>query len=437
MFVAVLLASLAVHGDLARAKGFQEPDLANQGASSRKTSAERIDDLIRRTNALESFSATYHLRKRDGREGELVFLFRAPDRAKVTFSGEDMSVVACLTGDICDFRMHEPDKVPVAWTVEGADAAVRRLDELRDLLSASFPEGFRSDDLPGGGGIRFNLSSGQSESKDDTEFQWEIAIVPGLFSRLSWLDRLRDLTPIETGSSEDLVYSDDGEHRWTLSGESGFIVKIERKTKDGYETGLRLEKLELDPKLEDSEFRVPVREPGVQDVSDRVRSGLLASALGYERWSLYRVIATMVEDRRLEWDGASRDKADELFREVHARSLRSILGPWVESENAWIDQMVDWLRSSLERIDRDDREGRDQLEGKVAEQRKSLESILAKAREDYRTRAIPPPVEKVKSEVYGELFPLEKEAFQRVFDENIEKPLLDAFDEKVGTLLKE
>jgi hypothetical protein len=419
----MLLATLlAVCGSLP-----QDPAPAAKPAPA-PTMTERIDALIAKSNAYEHFVARYHFRSKDGDEGDIRLVYRAPDRATFVVETKKTSTFACFAGSTLEMRSTGGPDGALTATIKNIRATQDDRELLRTLLEKAFPKKLRPEDLPNPEELVFTFETGGN--CDSLNFSSST----GGPARLQWLDGLRrrpESALVGGSSAPSISYSPCSDVRVIISSDTGFISKVERNTPDGVRVGLELTSIDVDEAPSAEDLGPPPAESGARDDSLAAEADSASSAFNDGRYCLGRVVARLLDDGRVEWSDDVSARIGEIIRHMHDDDMRSMYrayaGPWL----AQFDRQAEWLRNALEQLGAEDHAQRQEFSEKLAKTRAQVDEITKQNCQRLLDTKLPPVKCKARASLSEDLEEIERRVLPEVYAELITKPLLKEFDEKV------
>lgn len=376
-----------------------------------------LDELIRRTNELKSFTASYTTStSKDSERARVRIDYSAPSRVRVELSGGKVAASYWCVDDV------------YALTVAGEQPAHARLDyklvrahlaELERKLIAEFPACAARRGTPG---ALVSMRWWFDDKEQKANYNFEAAVSDDRTVLLGWLATLRSKKTELVREGELLTFKTDADRfRGTLSPATGFLVDWWGTSPNG-EMHIHLDELALDQPVDAARFALPTATAG-RDVSDDLLRSFTGGASRELRARVHRALAS---DAGAPWDEAARAKIERALREFHLVAVADALKPWRESAAKKRDGTAEHLRKlAATKTPEEIAVLRDKERGYL---KKNLENL----RSGFEARLLAPDgtADLPRS---AELLALELAVVLRVFDETVRDPVTADFERALAS----
>jgi len=383
---------------------------------------QELDALIEKTNSLESFHAVYRGKTRKGEEdvdASFDLAYQAPDRARARMSVTGGPEEGTMDGWIVGRRS--------VWRVERSGQEEWRCMELPDppessrVLDGLFPRPERA--LEPGASLFIEIVQGE-ETSLQLSFQNRLN---GRDCVLGWLAEIKKQAADVDREPHELVWSGD-RFRCLLSRESGFLTRIEIE-KPGQQVAIvLLEELRLDEPIDPALLELPAE---ARDLApdEELQRGLYAQyAPGRVRQYGFLRLERLLRSQERSWNEVSRADWRAFLQVLHREMIVQRYSKWLEELRRGTEELVDRVRSGL--TDDPSPAQREEFQARVEEYRGRLEESFDKA-ENLCTESLP-AVESESLEPRQELFDVELEVLESLFDELLRRPILEEFDARLA-----
>ena len=383
--------------------------------STADAARERLRELIAATNRLPAFRAEYVMQSGGEELGRVTLLYVAPDRLLMANRGEKGWVEVGINGE----QLWMQSESPSAGALTGAlarDDEGGTFGEALAVLAEHFPRPADEREVS----VRFEW--GLDPASDKTEFDLSLAYVRfGDERLLGWLYTMGRLEG-ELSLEGDALVHVSPRVRVEVDSGTGFLRRMQLVGSDGEERELSLVELDLEGPFDGDRFLRPEPAEGARDVSEPLRAQMFnPAALRTE--CLLRIDQELRKGRA--WDAATQDGARLFLEALHRPVLVANVQRWKSGVLGGIDEFAAELDAR-----RAAGEAEADLQAVVDERRAALlegtASTLTRLREGLggATRNPEP------SPHWVDLRSLEDEVVGELFHEEVEEPLLAAFDER-------
>lgn len=409
------------------------PLLAPQETTPQEpTVEERIDALIEKTNALESFYARYKVQNQDAGgepwEGLFELAYSAPDRGAVrmTFEKEEKEFRAMWLGTRIYALVPEDDGM-MAWHTAHMETEGEPCAALL-LLAELFPSG-KTREYPLESGVIFGLEWSGMDDAESVNF--ELKFMPtGRCHLLEWLARMKAHAGEVTVEGADLVWT-SGESLCRLASQTGFPVRIDSGTSKSGRAQFGLEELLLDELPEIDPFALPEEADEAKE-DPSLTASIDPNGPAMARGLVLARVGWLLDRGDRGWDDQTRSSLEAVLTEVHRELIGQRYSPWIEDVRSWIDGIARHLREEREKDPPRDRSSLDELAAKA---RTSLEEKL-EAQVDRYLDSLPDAIGPFnEGPLRDELLSTERSAATLAFDEVVRDPILAYFDEQTSSAL--
>jgi len=365
--------------------------------------ARRLDELIRRTNEIESYVAEYEVTGPEGwfpgTDGVIRLAFGGRDRAKLEILGQEGWARVCYVGPrvgVADGT--DPEGSP-RWHCFDLDSMVEHfeaVDEALKGLGAEVP-GFSS---------QWRLHMDPPSDPED-QISCHVVMASEDSPVLPWLAALPRTRPHWSREGNDLTFSYKG-LSISVSEETGFVTDMAWR-----ETTLRLRDLVLDGPV-DAEFELPAPVSGLGGQKYRRIGRSLAA-------EFFQARRKAVVELELDDHGEETLRIRAAWRDLYAGLCDLEFGEWVTTQRDFARSMRAWIEDSA-RIHREVWDYQQQ-------QNQELEEYLEQGRELLRSWMDPNrylPTEFVADE---DLQEQERLIADAVFESRVAAPIQEAYRE--------
>jgi len=370
--------------------------------------------LIDVTNQYESFYVRYRMLTMEGRDEEpsetvLEFAYEAPDLGYFSMTQEEGSLRTFVTGR--KYLIYSDTGEAKRWLATEYPAAAPFREPYLEL--------FGEPNFELEAGALFNCGIKQTDGGDEGPFRLSIGLLPyGRHAVLDWLPRLRDGNwSLELEEAVIVAQIEAGQLR--ISRENGMIQSALLE-EEGRRLEVTLLEVEIDGSVEHI-FDLPEEADDAASHDQLQREFALQEHPWRYRADAYRTARRRLEQGKWEWDletrGACADFLEALHRPV-LPTMSQLQGILVQ-----VEEIADKARTALEEEGVD----RGALIRELRQSRGGLEKSLGTRRDVYFERL--PRVEGGDSDALKSLLEMEEQIIERLFDETVRTPALEAFDE--------
>ncbi len=385
--------------------------LVGLGQSEDEPSVEQeLEALIAKTNALESFHLVYDFEQPEtdvSAPGAMIeVIYRAPDLGHVRFPDADVWLV--------DGTMYF--QVEGVWrraTYPQPSAAAQALREL-----------FPSDEPALGPGVFLSLSGGAGHDLQ-VSFGWAASSRSTVLGWLSAMQRRAELT--RDGSS---FRWDSGENSYRVSRQTGVLERAEIGPLSR-RVILQLRAAHFDIDLDPALVTLPEAARNAEPDPGRTRGLEALFPPGLLRTRAFLHVERLLAASQRPWDERARADWTSFLRLFYRDALQADCTERLGQLTKAVDGLATWCRSEMKGNDSPERRAR--MEAAVVKERGKLVERLDGDRVAFIETLQPPPTDEV--EPRQELFDLELQVIEAVWDELLARPVLALFDEQLGAAL--
>jgi hypothetical protein len=391
-------------------------------APAKQDSAAILDQLIERSRAVKSFSATYLVTRSDQEGSAKIRLdYRAPEDLRMDMETDKGTLSTWSLGDILDVRGAFDGKQSGFHLDNGPIRA--ELQPIEDQLQRNFPIA-KSPDRQRRSVVPTTWSINRTTNKLDYEMSIGTLDAATTFG---WLETIKKKQADLVEDGEQLRCStDDGRADVVLSKTSGFLEKLFfRKPESTSTMTIALESLVLDEAIDPARFEVPPLAAGVGDASADQRKAAEQSArmdLHDRVWSRATHACAMAEV-----DSDLRARFESTLKPLCELTCHAGFDAWLASTRKNVDKFAAFLRQKDEAgVSKED---------------------LDQTRDDYRSMLITTldgietplgtnlkvPKATADAACGPKLLDIEHKLVKSVFRELVRKPILDEFEEATKT----
>lgn len=384
-----------------------------------------IDELIERTNHLESFRATYLMHSSDGEETRVYWTYLADGQARVRMEQDDqLSDVVWFDDGVMTVAVKDK---PGKQRMVGADvgAMILEYSSMQDALDRHFP---MTDPVPYEPQLEFQLNLDAESNRTD----FSISLSDRRRAMCNWLALRRGDEPIEQDDPLLLVF-DDGTARYEISATSGFIEKGFIGAGDERRLAMELLELELDVDLPAKEFDAPKWTFQSEQEELGFRGMVSAQLMDSTRTTLYRRLRILDEDGELDWDDEGPDGLAEVLHELFVAAI-------VAPNEAYFGELETQLEEMAEQVGiwadehREEPGFAEALTASIRANRADLQAHVEGMIESRVEGLRLPRGVHVAPEFAEELLDLEREALRSAMQEDLLRVALERHDETVGSV---
>lgn len=400
-------------------------------ASADQAGRERLEALIRSTDALRSFVAEYSLSKPGEEPQSMRIVYAAPGRGMIVSPGK---MYFRLMDGFVDLRQLDDAKGSSFAHFEFARANEARYRRFEDVLRAQFSALADKEFTPTACGPVLGLRIAQpgeihSGEERTAEFQFSFQC-PG-DERLRWLRDFQQRADGKSIDADHLQFDAANGAAVVLSLRTGFVESVVRDVAAG-RVEIRLKELELDQELDGAAFELPVPGTGWTDLSTAMARGMHVGQTLRLRQVVMSSLGRLVEKGALVWDETQAGHLEALLTALHSDSLALEREAWIADVRRSIDEYAAWLEAAFERAPEAAPEASARLERDAIEWRQKLAENVRSARTRYVEGCAASSAP--KSEFEQSFRACERKAADLAFGTVVEKPMLEHFDEQVARI---
>ncbi|HVS17971.1 MAG TPA: hypothetical protein VMT18_05170 [Planctomycetota bacterium] len=376
---------------------------------------ERLEELIASTNALAGFRAEFVLRSGEEELGRVELAYAAPDRMTMSNSSDRGWVRRCIRDDAL---WMESDS-PAAGFLFGAfrfDDRDGTFEQAIDVLDEAFP---RPEDHVE---VSAQLEWSVNASTDKTEFDLKPEYVrTGDERLLGWLHTMRSK---EGGLSldGDALLHVSPRVRAEVDAKTGFLRRLHMVGVEGEERELVLVALDLEGPFADELFARPDPPEGARDMTETLR-GQVFSPARLRTDCLLQIDGELRRGRA--WDEATQGFARRFLEALHRPALVANVERWKAGVLAGIDEFAAELDQRRAAGD-DESALQETIDARRATLVESTSATLARLIESLASATRNPD----PSAHWVDLRALEDQVLGDLYRDEVEAPLLAAFDER-------
>jgi hypothetical protein len=388
--------------------------LAQGAPEAKDPDAALFDALIQMTDDLQSFVAVYRVHvAKQADDFSIRITFRAPGEMRCDMAGK---AEMCLRDGTLEARTSSSDGKPMVASVPFAEQASERWSRLTDVLHQEFAAA--ASDWPTamsyGPQVAMNIAPDGQGLKENFQFNVQYA-----FPRkavLGWLEAFKDWSGTKTEDEEHIVFRTSRGSEVSLSKRTGFIDSIRKRNEDG-DSSFVLEKLELDPKLDEHSFELSAAAADATDASDAISAQLQRATTHESRRELFAWIARHVSDGKIEWNAEARAHIGKVLQAIHSDAITLENEPWIAETKQWIESSGSWMRG--------------EFEAKAQEARKNLFDRLQALLKTRLANLEIQPTTVPDATLRASLLDLERSSIEAALEHSVQDPMLEAFDAQV------
>jgi hypothetical protein len=392
---------------------------------------ERVKALIAQTNDCRGFVVRYHLRDKEDRKSDLRMAFRAPSELVIDVQSEGGRAFMRVRGDAI-LEVHGEKNSQAVRSASAEWSPETRYERvLRELFERQLPGALRPTDLQAGEKLLLALRY------DPTGFSFNMGLGTERSARLAWLeDMQRSPERVSQGEGNELVFALAENVRMLVSAESGFVTRLEKRTDAGTRIGLELVSLEQGERPADSEFEPPDFGEAPRDASDEMELTSLGRSFLSSRSSLFGSLSRAIDDERLKWSEDSSARIETLVKAMREIDFTPFCAQLARRWQAWIEQVAGQYAKEIEGLDLGDPQTREQLAERVGSSRSALEEGMKEELRKLLARDFARTPCKRRPGLRDELLEMEQRVLPEIYTQHCSRPVLAAFDERVGKQLE-
>jgi hypothetical protein len=400
-----------------------------QDASPKKApGAALFDELIRKTNALQSFVAVYRASRPESSERITVRMeYLAPDNMKLDFSG---STIVSMRAGVMDLRSAVAGEPPNFVHVPMAEMASERSLALAAVVHTEFPALAKewTSTWDCGGQLLLSVSPSADGTAENVDLSLSYACPRKAL--LGWLETLPAGGAGTSQDDEHVVFPTPAGGVVTLNTRSGFVESLAKKNENG-EAAFRLESLDVAPKLTAESFAVPAPSAAAIDGSAPFagRWHEMLTAMGGRRFVGW--VSERVADKKLAWDADARVHARKALGVLYTDGIALESQPWMAATQDRVEKFATWLAQRYAALPAGDKAKREEIDATIKEARATLVKTLDQMLEN-RVAGLNIPEETVPdAELRQSLLELEQGATRSAFAKALHEPAVASFDERI------
>ena len=384
---------------------------------------EEITALIEKTNDLETFHLVYHVEREgeDPMKATFEFVYRAPDLARMKAAGDEGEMDMWVTEQQVIWRDDmegdgEWNRVPFPESLP----AKLVLDELFPREETSLGPGVLLDMI-----IRDNAETKKAH--------FEVSFKRTTHGRpyvLGWLDTLRKRSADVSIEDESFVLTED-HYRLRVSRMNGMLEHLEADSDRG-PVEFELRECDLDEALDEGLIAIPDEATNAPIDPEMTQGFESLFGLGALRHEAFLRIEGQLGSGKHAWNELTRSHWRAFLTALHHDMIFAEHSDWLEELQDYVDDLVEWVRT--QRAGNDSPELRAELQRDMAERRVKMAENFETSQEQYEDDL--PAVESKHAEPRQELFNIELEVIDELWDELLSEPVLTAFDEKLAEALE-
>lgn len=380
---------------------------------------QELAHLIEKTNALESFHLIYDVdHERDGKSEAMALevIYRAPDLGRIRWSMPEGDVDMWVVGN---HMYYFTDDRWQCGVLPDPPAAHELLDQL-------FPRDAQVLEP----GVSFAMTVIKDPDPDKHQFQMSFNGAPCCRPFVvSWLANMQRHLPDILLEDSTFIWSTDG-CRFFVSRETGLMERIEGGTEGEVKLSLRLRESIIDEPLDPDLVTVP-DEAKDKAIDPEMTRPLEQSLLPSFRHGGFSRVDAQLDSEKRAWNDATRSDWRSFLDALHREWIDKQFARWLEGVSHDIDKRANWVRTQLSEDDSDAR--RAELEEQMDLHRAGLDGRLGELLTQFLEflTSTAPEVDR------QELFDIELEVIDELWDELVVEPTLAAFDERIAAVLEE
>jgi hypothetical protein len=377
--------------------------------------------LIRKTNDLKAFVATYRAKAKDTDES-LRIAYHSPGEFQVAGLGMHMTardgILTALT--------------PSSWARLDFGALVdRRSKIVADAIATEFiaQRGSWESGISFGPILQVELPVVDDGKHDQFDFTISYACPQGAL--LDWIESFKRSDEVSVSDDEHRVLKTPRGSRLTLSMRTGFVESMKREDDRGTAT-IELESLDLNPEFGDKTFEPAARPEGVEDKSAEFAVAMEQTVTLELLRKIGVWISAQADSRAIKWSSDIKAHAGRLLETVLGDAITSETRAWQSKTREWTDGLYAWMRATQQR----DALTGDGSASAIEESIRKARERLAHSLKGYEEWRPPSPFYGSKlvpdSELRTSLNELIDDAWTEAFARVLNDPMLKAFDEAVS-----
>lgn len=396
--------------------------------------AERLDQLLAKSDAYEHFVVRYLVREKSGETSELRIAFRSPNRAHLTTESSKSLTDVYINGSSMESRFKEADGHRIAESATNWDARPRSRALVVEALDHEFPHKLSEAERT----TSLNLAFQFTLERDDHGFD----------IGTTWCHRgiLQWLCKPDEGVVEHSAFESDGDLiaisgwdgvRLLISAESGFLSRIERTTNSETRIGMELKELDLTTVPPSGEFSAPAADAeAVHDTVD-LEANLAARAYQHGRAALFGMLRTLLDDGRIKWTEETAKHVEAILRTLAREELVAAYRPAVSKHRQFITTVEQKFSKSLAGSDHSYAEQVKSVRKRAQDARDSLERSVSGDALRLAKAGFPSGACKSVPTLPDDLAEIEKRVLVDVHAELVAKPLFAEYDQMVTKLFED
>jgi hypothetical protein len=402
--------------------------LSQDSPKPRVPDAALFDELIRKTNELQAFTAEYRVKVPGSDDVRPIRIaFRAPDDLRVEMEG---SAVFQIHAGVLEMRAAPPGGSASTASVPIAELMSERRKRLTEVLHAEIPASKADWVADAACNLVLEMRVTTHEAAEKEDFTFGVKHACPRTALLGWLPDWRERSDLRYDGDGRIAATTAGGAELRLSAKTGFLESIV-KEKNGDRMTFELASLDLAPKLDASRFALPEAAKDAVDATPFLAMQLNESISGDLRRDVLRNIVRHVADKTFEWPGG-RAHARKVLEALHADAFAAENEFVIADIRKRVERIGVAFRDRYASLAKSDAAGRGELDTNVEEQRTKLLDVLKK-RLDKRLSGLELD-ERLTSDaaLRSDLSALEKEAVETAFARTLHDPIVEAFDEQVA-----
>jgi hypothetical protein len=391
-----------------------------------------LAELVKKSNALEGFTAKYRMTDREGAVSHVTLFYGAPGHAAMTMVS-DRGTMSMWSdeGALCMYGVSEtPYFARLNQRELGAQNRVVDVD-----LPAEFPGAPKREPspLPAGACFRWDWIPGKNGERPSTdiaaEFHTERTHVCG------WLQSLQRRSKEPRETDDEFVWTVDETSEVHVSKLTGFITR-ERGTDPGSKSEILLESLDL-VRPDANVFTAPESAPkgAVNGTDDGLRA-LRSQGFDGVRTKIWRRLGKWIDDEHVIWDERSPAKLTRVFRTLHAQRLADSMRDYLEKKREWVASSAEDLASRVSALEPGDARG---LAAFKTARDRALADFKGRFTKEMATaceRLHPPSTVPANARMSDKFLQCERDAIRAEYESQVIDPLVALFREKTDAALK-
>jgi len=338
------------------------------------TSEDPLAELVKKTNALEGFTASYRITDREGVTGHATLYYAAPDRARLSIEHNGNTVGVWITGEECIFDIdtdaHRYSRV--RWK-DGTE-----LERVVDAdLRAMFPGAPRSTLSPLGPGPSFKWDWFPAEGREPPSREVLLEFESNRSHLCGWLESVQRRSSSSRETDDELVWTmTASESEVRISRSTGFIT-VSKSTDPKSKGEDVLERLDLVPPGDET-FKAPKAIPqGAQDDSVETEQSMHEQSYLTARASIWLDLPNWIDDGQVKWDEHSPEKLTRVFRTLHGARFGASVKDKLKQKREQIDSTAQQLAARVRTLEPNDEPG---LTSLIAERDRALTAFREQLR---------------------------------------------------------